>query len=102
MLYTPRGKTGGVWEAELSVLYPAGKDKRGMESGIKCSIPRGEERAGYGEQNQVFHTPQSEKIARIEHANGEKSRKKRVGSKGIAKKELKKLEKRGKRNARRG
>ncbi len=102
MFYTPRGKTGGVWEAELSVLYPAGKDKRGMESGIKCSIPRGEERAGYGEQNQVFHTPQSEKIARIEHANGEKSRKKRVGSKGIARKELKKLEKRGKRNARRG
>ena len=50
-----------------------------------------------------------EKIARIEHANGEKSRKKRVrsrkkrvGSKGIARKELKKLEKRGKRNARRG
>ena len=102
MFYTPRGKTGGVWEAELSVLYPAGKDKRGMGSGIKCSIPRGEERAGYGEQNQVFHTPQSEKIARIEHANGEKSRKKRVGSKGIARKELKKLEKRGKRNARRG
>ncbi len=102
MFYTPRGKTGGVWETELSVLYPAGKDKRGMESGIKCSIPRGEERAGYGEQNQVFHTPQSEKIARIEHANGEKSRKKRVGSKGIARKELKKLEKRGKRNARRG
>ena len=102
MFYTPRGKTGGVWEAELSVLYPAGRDKRGMESGIKCSIPRGEERAGYGEQNQVFHTPQSEKIARIEHANGEKSRKKRVGSKGIARKELKKLEKRGKRNARRG
>ena len=102
MFYTPRGKTGGVWEAELSVLYPAGKDKRGMESGIKCSIPRGEERAGYGEQNQVFHTPQSEKIARIEHANGEKSRKKRVGSNGIARKELKKLEKRGKRNARRG
>ncbi len=102
MFYTPRGKTGGVWEAELSVLYPAGKDKRGMESGIKCSIPRGEERAGYGEQNQVFHTPQSEKIARIEHANGEKSQKKRVGSKGIARKELKKLEKRGKRNARRG
>ena len=102
MFYTPRGKTGGVWEAELSVLYPAGKDKRGMESGIKCSLPRGEERAGYGEQNQVFHTPQSEKIARIEHANGEKSRKKRVGSKGIARKELKKLEKRGKRNARRG
>ena len=102
MFYTPRGKTGGVWEAELSVLYPAGKDKRGMESGIKCSIPRGEERAGYGEQNQVFYTPQSEKIARREHANGEKSRKKRVGSKGIARKELKKLEKRGKRNARRG
>ena len=102
MFYTPRGKTGGVWEVELSVLYPAGKDKRGMESGIKCSIPRGEERAGYGEQNQVFHTPQSEKIARIEHANGEKSRKKRVGSKGIARTELKKLEKRGKRNARRG
>ena len=102
MFYTPRGKTGGVWEAELSVLYTAGKDKRGMESGIKCSIPRGEERAGDGEQNQVFHTPQSEKIARIEHANGEKSRKKRVGSKGIARKELKKLEKRGKRNARRG
>ena len=101
-VHTPRGKTGGVWEAELSVLYPAGKDKRGMESGIKCSIPRGEERAGYGEQKQVFHTPQSEKIARIEHANGEKSRKKRVGSKGIARKELKKLEKRGKRNARRG
>ena len=101
-VHTPRGKTGGVWEVELSVLYPAGKDKRGMESGIKCSIPRGEERAGYGEQNQVFHTPQSEKIARIEHANGEKSRKKRVGSKGIARKELKKLEKRGKRNARRG
>ena len=44
-----------------------------MESGINCSIPRGEERAGYGEQNQVFHTPQSEKIARIEQANGENS-----------------------------
>ena len=73
MFYTPRGKISGVWEVELTVLYPAGKDKRGMESGIKCSIPRGEERAGYGEQNQVFHTPQSEKIARIEHANGENS-----------------------------
>ena len=50
-VHTPRGKTGGGWEVELSVLYPAGKDKRGMGSGIKCSIPRGGRQAGYGKRN---------------------------------------------------